>query len=49
MKDDKEKKIEKTVQILKQLDEASLILVLHGANLLATRQKIAEKKELQET
>ncbi|MBD5479465.1 MAG: hypothetical protein HDR14_09265 [Lachnospiraceae bacterium] len=49
MKDDKEKKIEKTVEILNQLDETSLILVLHGANLLAARQKIVEKKELQET
>lgn len=49
MKDDKEKKIEKTVQILRQLDETSLLLVVHGANLLAARQKIAEKKELQET
>lgn len=49
MNDDKEKKIEKTVQILKQLDETSLLLVVHGANLLAARQQIAEKKELQET
>lgn len=49
MKDEKEKKIEKTVQILRQLDETSLLLVVNGANLLAARQKIAEKKELQET
>ncbi|MEZ3426367.1 MAG: hypothetical protein K1W13_03035 [Lachnospiraceae bacterium] len=49
MKDDKEKKIEKTVQILRQLDETSLLLVVHGANLLAARQKIAEKEELQKT
>lgn len=49
MKDEKEKKIEKTVQILRQLDETSLLLVLNGANLLAARQQIAEKKELQKT
>ena len=49
MSEEKEKKIEKTVQILRQLDETSLLLVVNGANLLAARQKIVEKKELQET
>ncbi|MBD5509938.1 MAG: hypothetical protein HDR08_01560 [Lachnospiraceae bacterium] len=49
MSDEKEKRIRKVVQILSQLDETSLLLVVHGANLLAARQKIVEKKELQET
>lgn len=49
MSEEKEKRIEKMVQILKQLDETSLLLVVNGANLLAARQEIAKKKELQET
>ncbi len=48
MSDEKEKKIKMTVQILRQLDETSLLLVLNGASVLAARQKIAEKRELQE-
>lgn len=46
MEDNKEKKIEKTVQILKQLDETSLLLVMSSASVLAARQKIAETKEV---
>ena len=49
MSEEKEKKIEKMVQILRQLDETSLLLVVNGANLLAARQEIVKQKELQET
>ncbi len=38
MSDEKEKKIKMTVQILRQLDETSLLLVLNGASVLAARQ-----------
>ena len=44
MSDEKEKQIKMTVQILRQLDETSLLLVLNGASVLAARQKIAEVK-----
>ncbi|MDE5802152.1 MAG: hypothetical protein K2I22_04445 [Lachnospiraceae bacterium] len=49
MSEKKEKKIEKIVQILRQLDETSLLLVVNGANLLAARQEMEKKKELQKT
>ena len=42
-----ENSIRKTVQILKQLDEKSLLLIDSGAKLLAARQNL-DKKEKEE-
>lgn len=46
----KEESIKKTVNILMQLDEKSLLLIDSGAKLLAARQEMEKKseKELQE-
>ena len=38
-----EANIAKTIKILKQLDEKSLLLIDSGAKLLAARQKLDEK------
>ncbi len=45
----KKEHIEKTVQILNQLDEKSLLLIVSGAKLLAARQELDNQKEPQET
>lgn len=49
MKDTCENNIKKTVQILKQLDEKSLLLIDSGVKLLAARQEMerTEKESAQ--
>lgn len=49
MNEEKKANIEKTVQLLSQLDEKSLLLIVSGAKLLAARQEMEVQKELQET
>ena len=50
MDDRKKKDLEKTVKVLMQLDEKSLLLIDSGAKLLMARQEMDKdkKKELQE-
>lgn len=43
MKENDEKKVSDLVQILKQLDKESLLLIDSGAKLLSARQKMEEE------
>jgi len=44
LSDEKKKDIEETVEVLKQLDRNSLLLIKNGAEMLKARQDMDEKR-----